>query len=131
MPTVQSLTHRGQTIVKTSFPPEADLAAMKSIMAETGLVYRGLPPGSVLSLVEFGPREFDPETIDLIEKVARLNARTVKATAFVGVSDEQKPLFKAMISITGRQASVQPTEAAALDWLAEARAADEDPLAGF
>jgi len=127
---VETLTHKGQTIIRTAFPPTADLDALKAIMVETGAVYQKQPAGGVLSLVEFGDREFDKATIDLVEKVARVNASTVKATAFVGVTETQKPLFKAMISITGRQAKIFDADGPALDWLAET-AHDEDPLAGL
>lgn len=130
MPNVQLINHQGHTIVKTTFPPEADLTGLKAVLSETGAAYARFPVGSVLALVEFGEREFDQATIDLMEAVAKANAPIVKATAFLGVTGPQKALFKALISITGRRASLHSNQKQALEWLAEADA-DEDPLAGL
>lgn len=128
---VTLLNLQGLTVVRTQFPGEADLAGLRAILGETAAAYAALPRGSILSLVEFGPRDFDGPVIDLMEAAARANAGTVKATSFLGVPEEQRPLFRALIAVTGRKASLQPDQDSALKWLAEAAAADDDPLAGF
>jgi hypothetical protein len=130
MKPVTVLEHRGHKIVQTRFAQGTDLNGMRTVLAETGAVYAGLPMGSILALVVFEGQEFDQPEIDLLEAVARANAQAVKATAFLGVSGPQRALFNAMISITGRKGKLFDVEPAALDWLVEC-AGDADPLAGF
>lgn len=122
--------HRGHPIVETRFPLGTDATGMKAIVAETAAAYSGQPAGTVLALVAFGGQEFQQDEINLLEAVARANAKTVRATAFLGVSGPQKALFNAMLSITGRRGAIHDTEAAALDWLV-ATDVDDDPLAGL
>jgi hypothetical protein len=130
MKPVTVLEHKGQKIVQTRFSRGTDLNGIRSILAETGAAYAGLPSGSILALVVFEGQEFEQAEIDRLEAVAKANAQAVKATAFLGVSGPQKALFNAMISITGRRGRLFDDEPAALDWLADA-ASEADPLAGL
>lgn len=130
MNAVTILGHRGHTVVRTVFPRNADLAGLRAVLAQTQAVYLEQPQGSILALVEFEDREFDQETIDLMETVAKANGQLVKATAFLGITGPQQALFKAMISITGRKARLYDSETAALDWLAD-EAEDPGLFPGF
>jgi len=130
MSEVTVLEHKGHSIVKTAFRKGSDLGALKAVLAQTGMVYSKMAPGTILSLAVFDEQEFDETIINLFEAVAKANAKVVKATAFLGVSGAQKALFNAMISITGRKAKLFDNEQAALDYLA-ASDEEEDLLAGL
>lgn len=130
MPEVTVIDHKGHRIVKTAFRKASDLAGLKAVLAQTGMAYAKLTPGTILSLVVFDEQEFDETTINLFEAVAKANAQVVRATAFLGVSGPQRALFNAMISITGRKAQLFEDEKAAMDYLA-ASDEDEDLLAGL
>ncbi len=130
MSQVTVLDHQGHRIVKTVFPRMSTLPGLMHVLAETSVVYKTFPDGGILSLVIFEGQDFTQQTIDLFEKVAKANASIVRATAFLGVGGAQVALFKAMISITGRNAKLFESEDAALAWLVEA-ADEEDILAGL
>jgi len=130
MPAVTVFDHQGHPVVKTVFPREADLATLKVVLAETGVVYSRQTAGSILALVVFEGQDFDEVTINLFEGVAKANAQVVRATAFLGVNGPQKALFNAMISITGRKGKLFDAEQDALAYLAHA-ARDEDIFASL
>ncbi|HZR10364.1 MAG TPA: hypothetical protein VFA79_17385, partial [Myxococcales bacterium] len=104
-------------IVLLDFSGVAEAEAERHRAEEARKLISTQPLGQALVLTDVSGSTFDQRTIEDLRKLVEANRPYVKASALVGLSALTRVIFRALMTLTGREIKAFETRAQAIEYL--------------
>jgi len=108
-------------IVLLDFSGVAEAEAERHRADEARKLISAQPLGQALVLTDVSGSTFDQRTIEDLRKLVEANRPYVKASALVGLSALTRVIFRALMTLTGREIKAFETRAQAIEYLISKR----------
>lgn len=113
---VQIIDYKGIEIVLIDFSG-ADLEDVIGALESAKRLIRDRPRGSVRTLTDATKARFTPAITRVLKEFVLENGPFVKASAVVGLRDQLKSIYDAVVKYSGRELPAFADRETALEWL--------------